>query len=350
MSQSYRIAESFVSWRSTWSKSAKPVRQGWAVRVGLTLIASFGTAAAVSPIGPPVKSSGIHQNVALAYGLTSKPVSLAPVHAHVDSDDLGILLGDSVARGFGGSPIYYNDQGPIFKRSGYRFVASADKPIPCLDGYKGIHKWLNRGVTANGSNATLARWSIDVAARLNRGSQTKRDRVRCVLVSTGFMDIAQGVLRHHLAESETNMNKNLLALVRRARKEDVRIAILEIPDPTRAPLGKRFHTVAGTLVVPFYEEQKLNPTMRREFTGAVLRYRSFLEAKLAAEGAEIVDYAGFLPSGYFWDSHHPSEPGYIRLGQLLVERYPSLSPKINHPTHPNQRDLRGLQVGTPSNH
>ena len=68
---------------------------------------------------------------------------------------VGIVLGDSVIKGFGSSPIYYNEQGPKFKRSAYRFVASADKPIRCLDGYEGIHKWLNRGVTANGTNATI---------------------------------------------------------------------------------------------------------------------------------------------------------------------------------------------------
>jgi len=232
------------------------------------------------------------------------------------------LLGDSVVRGFGSAPVYYNDQNPVFHRSAYRFVESADKPVACMDGYHGIHTWLNRGVTANGTNATLARWQIDVVDRLDRGAQTKRSHVRCVLVSTGFMDIAQGVLQHHLEAAELNLKKNLLALVERARADKVKIAFLEIPDPTKAPLGKRFHTVAGTPVVPFYEEQKLGPKARRQFADAVKRYRQFLETNLAAKGAEIVDYASFLPSGYFWDSHHPSDPGYVKLGHLLAQRYP----------------------------
>ncbi|MDR3688756.1 MAG: GDSL-type esterase/lipase family protein [Fimbriimonas sp.] len=250
------------------------------------------------------------------------PIGRVPGHTIADSSDLGVLLGDSVVRGFGGSPVYYNDQGPIFHRAAYRFVASADRPVRCLDGYEGIHTWLNRGVTANGTNATLARWSIDVTSRLTRGAQTKGSRVTSVLVSTGFMDVAQGVLRHHLPAAEIKLKKNLLLLVRRAKADRVRIAFLEIPDPTKAPLGKRFHTKAGTPVVPFYEEQKLNPAMRREFTEAVQRYRTFLETTLAAEGAEIIDYASFLPTGYFWDSHHPSDPGYAKLGQLLAKRYP----------------------------
>ncbi len=251
-----------------------------------------------------------------------KLAAVSCVATRVGTEDLGILLGDSVVRGFGSSPVYYNEQGPNFKRSAYRFVASADKPVACLDGYEGIQKWLNRGVTANGSNSTVARWSIDVTHRLNRGCQTKDSRTRCVLVSTGFMDIAQGVLRHHLATAEANLQKNMLTLVRRAREERIKLAVLEIPDPMRAPLGKRFHTVAGTLVLPFYEEQKLSPDMRKEFNAAVLRYRNFLETSLAPKGAEIVDYANFLPSGYFWDSHHPSDPGYRKLGQLLIKRYP----------------------------
>ena len=239
-----------------------------------------------------------------------------------DSDSVGVVLGDSVVRGFGSSPVYYNEQGPSFKRSAYRFVSSADKPIICLDGYEGIHKWLNRGVTANGTNATRARWMIDVESHAGRGAQTKHDQVKFVLVSSGFMDIAQGVLRNHLASAEANVQKNLLAIVRRAKADRIGIAILEIPDPKKAPLGQRFHTNAGTPVIPFYEEQKLSPKLHRQFDDAVQRYRFFLENVLAPEGAIIVDYASFLSPGYFWDSHHPSDPGYIKLGKLLASRYP----------------------------
>jgi lysophospholipase L1-like esterase len=178
--------------------------------------------------------------------------------------------------------------------------------------------WLNRGVTGNTSDATVARWTRDVAERYDRGSQKRRHRVRALLVSIGITDIGAAMGTDRLGEAEANLERNMLTLSRYARASHIPIAFLEIPDPTRAPLGAPFRTRAGTPVKSFCEAQEYSEEDRAVFMATIQRIRAFMEGPLRASGAEVIDYASFLPAEYFWDSHHPSKEGYLKLGALLT--------------------------------
>lgn len=239
-------------------------------------------------------------------------------------DDIGILLGDSVVRGFGSGPVLYESHDSQFKESVYRFDPRKDKPIEALRGYRGIKTWLNRGVTGNPSSAVLARWERDILEKLDRGSQTSRQNVRSILVSTGITDIGAAMGTPKLPEVEENLRQNLLTLTDLANKEGIHIAFLEVPDPTVAPLGVGFTTVGGHSVKSFCDEQEFNGADRKTFVEVIQRLRTFMEKDLREAGAEVIDYAGFLPPEYFWDSHHPGPKGYLLLGKMLRERDPGI--------------------------
>lgn len=243
-----------------------------------------------------------------------------PQVAHADPDAIGILLGDSVVRGFGGGPVLYNSSAAEFEAKKYRFRPEEDLPIEALRGYQGAEVWLNRGVTGNPSNAVVARWEMDVLTPQDRGAQTRSQHVTTVLVSMGITDIGAALGTPRLPKAEANLQQNFLRLTALAKAAGIHIAFLEIPDPTCAPLGESFHTLAGTPVKSFCEEQNLSPADQIAFTEAVLRTRKFMETEVRAAGAEVIDYADFLPPEYFWDSHHPSDPGYVELGRLLRSR------------------------------
>ncbi len=297
----------------------RQIRVRTILMISTSALAIIGLAAIVllrrEPSEPSVVPTVTHRSHQKK--IVDKPSEVKPP---ISKDQIGVLLGDSVIRGFGSGPVYYDNNSPTFDRSAYRFVASMDKPIASLAGYQGIQTWLNRGVTGNTSTGTLARWQKDVVERLDRGSQRKRHLVRTLLVSAGFNDIAKGIQKNRLRSAEATMRKNLLAMVKKARAQGIQLAFLESPDPTVAPLGERFSTLAGTPVIPFFEEQAYGEETHREFNEAVRRTRTFMEKGLESAGAKVIDYASFLPPPYFWDSHHPSIPGYVELGRLLREQ------------------------------
>lgn len=234
--------------------------------------------------------------------------------------EVGILLGDSVVQGFGSSPVLYNERLDYFREDKYRFKPEFDKPIESLAGYQGIQLWLNRGVPGNPSQSILARWKRDIVEKQDRGAQTKNQQVKSILVSAGMTDIGAAVGTPNLLEAEADLRENLLSLVRLARSEGIRIAFLEPPDPTVAPMGRAFKNIDGVEVKPFCESHGYDEASCRDFEGAVQRTRTFMEKNLPRLGARVIDYAKILPVEYFYDAHHPTKAGYAELGKLLRER------------------------------
>ncbi|AIE85829.1 hypothetical protein OP10G_2461 [Fimbriimonas ginsengisoli Gsoil 348] len=239
-----------------------------------------------------------------------------------ESVEIGILIGDSIAHGFGHSPVIYNERGDVFLEDHYRFKAEADGPVESLAGFLGTRLWLNRGVTGNPSSSVKARWNRDVMEKLDRGRQKSTYRVRSLLISVGLTDIGAAVGTDRMPDAESNLRENLLLFVRQAKKEGFRIAFLELPDPDRAPMGRTFRTLDGRTVESFCESHKYDEASCSEFNGAVKRTRRFMEGRLRREGAEIFDYASLLSTEDFLDATHPTPEGYEELGKILREKYP----------------------------
>lgn len=238
------------------------------------------------------------------------------------SPDIGILIGDSIAAGFGHSPVIYNERGSDFLEDRYRFKAEVDGPVESLKGFLGMPLWLNRGVVGNPSTSVKARWSRDVLEKLDRGFQKSTYRVRSLLVSVGLTDIGAAVGTDHLLEAEATLRENMMSFVTQAKKEGMRIAFLELPDPDSAPMGKTFRTLNGRTIDSFCESHKYDEATCAEFNGAVKRTRNFMEGPLQKAGAEILDYAGLLTTEDFLDATHPTPEGYEELGKILREKYP----------------------------
>lgn len=238
-----------------------------------------------------------------------------------DSQDIGIVIGDSIAHGFGHSPVIYNERGDLFLEERYRFKAELDGPVESLKGFLGTQLWLNRGVTGNPSTSVKARWNRDVIEKLDRGAQKSTYHVRNLLVSTGLTDIGAAVGTDHLLESEATLRENLMLFVKQAKKEGIRIAFLELPDPDEAPMGKTFRTLNGRTIDSFCEAHKYDEASCAEFNGAVKRTRKFMEGPLRRAGAEILDYASILSTEDFLDATHPTPEGYEELGKILREKY-----------------------------
>jgi lysophospholipase L1-like esterase len=235
--------------------------------------------------------------------------------------EVGIVIGDSIAHGFGHSPVIYNDRGDVFLEERYRFKAEADGPVDSLAGFLGTRLWLNRGVTGNPSTSVKARWSRDVLEKLDRGYQKSTYRVRSLLISVGLTDIGAAVGTGRMPEAEAALRENLMTFVKQAKKEGMRIAFLELPDPDRPPMGRTFRTLDGRTVESFCESHKYDEVACSEFNGAVARTRRFMEIRLRRAGAEILDYANLLSTEYFLDATHPTPEGYAELGKILREKY-----------------------------
>jgi lysophospholipase L1-like esterase len=246
----------------------------------------------------------------------------AGVSRQEPEEPIGVVIGDSVAHGFGNSPVLYNERSDSFLEDRYRFKATVDGVVEALAGYQGLQVWLNRGVTGNPSNSVLARWKRDISERLDRGFQKRTHRVRSVLVSAGLTDLAAAVGTPELLESEAKLRNNLLNMTRRAREEGMLIAFLQIPDPTKAPMGRTFRTLDGTTIEGFCESHEYDAESCTQFVESVQRTREFMDRHLRAAGADVIDYAAMLPLDYFVDSHHLSKEGYTELGRKLREAKP----------------------------
>ncbi|MGV3616497.1 MAG: SGNH/GDSL hydrolase family protein [Fimbriimonas sp.] len=249
-------------------------------------------------------------------------ISGRPPQEPAESPDVGILIGDSIVHGFGHSPVLYNERGSVFLEDRYRFRPNLDGPVEPLAGFLGAPLWLNRGVTGNPSTSVRARWSRDVAEKLDRGHQKSTQRVRCLLISVGLTDIGAAVGSDNMKEAEATLRDNLMSFVKRAKKDGIRIAFFEPPDPYRAPMGKTFRTLDGRTIESFCESRKYDEAGCSEFNGAVERTRAFMEGPLQKAGAEVIDYANVLSTEYFLDATHPTSDGYEELGRILRSLYP----------------------------
>lgn len=234
--------------------------------------------------------------------------------------EVGVLLGDSILQGFGGSPVVYSEWIDYFREDRYRFKPESDKRVEPLIGYKGLDLWLNRGVVGNSSKSVSERWRKDVIEKQDRGLQTKTQVVKWVIVSAGITDIGAAVGTGRMLQVESKLRQNLLTLAQRAKTAKIRIAFFELPDPTCAPLGKSFTDQSGATIPSFCEKNQYSPAQCEEFTGAVQRTRTFMERYLPPAGAEVIDYARILPSEYFADAVHPNPAGYWELGRTLLAR------------------------------
>jgi lysophospholipase L1-like esterase len=250
-------------------------------------------------------------------------ISGNPPQEPAQSPDIGILIGDSIVHGFGHSPVIYNERGSVFLEEHYRFRANLDGPVESLAGFLGMPLWLNRGVTGNPSTSVQARWSRDVLEKLDRGHQKSTHRVRSLLISVGLTDLGAAVGSDRMLGAEATLRENLLSFVERAKKEGIRVAFLELPDPERAPMGKTFRTLDGRTIESFCESRGYDQASCTEFNAAVKRTRKFMEGPLRKTGAQIFDYADILSTEYFLDATHPTPEGYEELGKILREKYPS---------------------------
>lgn len=250
---------------------------------------------------------------------TQVPVEQTPVEPDVK---VGILLGDSVVHGFGHAPVLYNESPTFSGADRYKFRPQLDAPVERLAGFKGIDLWLNRGVMGSTSQGALDRWSRDVMERQERGAQKLNYRPDWVLVSVGMTDIGAAIGTPRLRKAEANLRRNMLALLKRSREAGIHMTFLELPDPTRAPLGQAFTNTVGERVPNFCESHEYSDEDCREFTASVGRIRGFMEKSLPLGGATVIDYAMVLPTEYFLDSFHPTQAGYDELGRRLRERYP----------------------------
>lgn len=258
----------------------------------------------------------------LVLALVPLGISGNPPQDPAESSDIGILIGDSIVHGFGHSPVIYNERGNVFLEDRYRFRATLDGPVESLAGFLGMPLWLNRGVTGNPSTSVQARWSRDVLEKLDRGHQKSTYRVRSLLISVGLTDIGAAVGSDRMLAAEATLRENLMAFVNQAKKEGIRVAFLEPPDPYRAPMGKTFRTLDGRTIDSFCESHKYDEASCSEFNGAVERTRKFMEGPLRKAGAKILDYANILSTEYFLDATHPTAEGYEELGKILREKYP----------------------------
>jgi hypothetical protein len=125
----------------------------------------------------------------------------------------------------------------------------------------------------------------------------------------------------YMSDAEATLRENLITFVKFAKREGIQIAFLELPDPSRAPMGKSFRTLDGRTVESFCESREYDEVGCSEFNAAVSRTRKFMETRLRRIGAEIVDYASILPTEYFLDATHPTPEGYEELGKIMRERY-----------------------------
>ncbi|MGV3614981.1 MAG: SGNH/GDSL hydrolase family protein [Fimbriimonas sp.] len=240
-----------------------------------------------------------------------------------ESSDIGILIGDSIVHGFGHSPVLYNERGSVFLEDRYRFRPDSDGPVESLTGFFGMPLWLNRGVTGNSSTSVQARWNRDVVERLDRGHQRSTHRARTVLISVGLTDLGAAVGTDRMPDAETTLRNNLMGFVKRAQKNGLRVAFLEMPDPYRPPMGVTFQTLDGRTIESFCQSRKYDEAGCSEFSGAVKRTREFMEGPLRKTGAEIVDYANVISTDYFLDATHLTPEGYEELGRILCAVYPS---------------------------
>jgi len=269
-------------------------------------------------VGQTLRLLGIFVLAAVPLGICG-----SPPQEPTESPDIGILIGDSIIHGFGHSPVIYNERGDTFLENKYRFRPDLDGPVESLTGFLGTKLWLNRGVVGNPSTSVKARWSRDVLEKLDRGVQKSTYHVRSLLISVGLTDIGAAVGTDHLSEAEATLRENLMFFVKQAKKESIRIAFLEVPDPDSAPMGQTFRTLNGRTVDSFCEAHKYDEATCAEFNGAVKRTRKFMEGPLQQAGAEILDYASLLTTEDFLDATHPTPEGYEELGKILREKYPT---------------------------
>jgi lysophospholipase L1-like esterase len=249
-------------------------------------------------------------------------ISGSPPQEPAESLDIGILIGDSIVHGFGHSPVIYNERGSVFLEESYRFRPKMDGPVESLAGFLGMPLWLNRGVTGNPSSSVQARWSRDVLEKLDRGHQKSTHRVRSVLISVGLTDLGAAAGSDRMLSAEATLRENLMNLVQRAKKEGIRVAFFEPPDPYREPMGKTFRTLDGRTIESFCESRGYDEASCSEFNGAVKRTREFMEGPLRKTGALVLDYANILSTEYFLDATHPTPDGYEELGRILRQLHP----------------------------